>query len=263
MGIVIEVTTVDMSPREWDALAAFTAVMQGKSALLASTARPGANVHGLGPDGAAPKVEPVAEVAEEPSGGNIAGDASAVEIAANGLPPAVLVVPEGAELDSTGIPWDGRIHASTKTKTKPGAWTTKRNVDADLVVQVEAELRKALAAPAAPPPPTEGTAPAAPPPPTTGIQVEGSAAAPPAPPPPTTSPQVGEGTPAAPPPPPEGGVAGDTPFTVFMRMIVAKQTAGTISTALTNEIAASLGLTSIRDLATRPDLIPTFEALLP
>jgi hypothetical protein len=48
-----------------------------------------------------------------------------------------------------------------------------------------------------------------------------------------------------------------------MRTVVAKQAGGTVTTQMTNEIAASLGLTSIRDLANRPDLIPTFEALLP
>lgn len=44
------------------------------------------------------------------------------------------------ELDSNGIPWDERIHASTKTKNKDGSWKSLRGVDKDLVTQVEAEL---------------------------------------------------------------------------------------------------------------------------
>lgn len=75
----------------------------------------------------------------------------------------------GVELDKAGLPWDGRIHASTKTKTKPGLWTAKRGVDPALVITVEAELRQVMGAapavaPAAPPaPPAAPAAPVAPP----------------------------------------------------------------------------------------------------
>lgn len=257
MGILIEVTSDNASPREWEALAAFVSVMQGKPALLASTAAPAAPPP---PTTAAPVAD-----AGAPSGGNGAGPASGEESAGEGpiVTPTTLpeiVVPEGVEVDTRSLPWDGRIHASTKTKVKSGEWTAKRNVDPELVKAVEAELFKAMSAPPA------GTAPAAPPPPATGgpvIQVEGAPAAPAAPPPPATTPPVVAEGPAAAPPPPTEPAAGDTPFTSFMRTVVAKQAAGTVTTAMTNEIAASLGLTSIRDLANRPDLIATFEALLP
>jgi hypothetical protein len=71
----------------------------------------------------------------------------------------------GVELDKAGLPWDGRIHASTKTKTKPGLWAAKRGVDPALVVTVEAELRQVMgAAPAVAPvaPPAPPAAPVAP-----------------------------------------------------------------------------------------------------
>lgn len=58
-------------------------------------------------------------------------------------------VPGAVERDSTGIVWDGRIHASTKTKTKEGVWTAKRNVDEAFRAQVVADLR-GVPAPAAP-----------------------------------------------------------------------------------------------------------------
>ena len=44
------------------------------------------------------------------------------------------------ELDSTGLPWDARIHAKTKTKTKLETWKLKKGVDKDLVAQVKTEL---------------------------------------------------------------------------------------------------------------------------
>lgn len=74
----------------------------------------------------------------------------------------------GIELDATGLPWDGRIHASTKTKTAAGNWKKAKGVDKATIPVIEAELRAAGATstvpahefqpPAAPAPP----APAAP-----------------------------------------------------------------------------------------------------
>ena len=48
--------------------------------------------------------------------------------------------------DASGLPWDARIHASTKTRKADGTWTAKRNVDEALRVAVEAELRGQVAA---------------------------------------------------------------------------------------------------------------------
>lgn len=69
------------------------------------------------------------------------------------VPAAPVVAPptvNHVEVDKAGLPWDGRIHASTKTKTKPGLWTAKRGVESALVATVEAELRQIMGAQAAP-----------------------------------------------------------------------------------------------------------------
>lgn len=51
--------------------------------------------------------------------------------------------------DASGLPWDERIHASTKTIKKDGTWTKRKGVADALVTKVEAELRAGIAAPAA------------------------------------------------------------------------------------------------------------------
>jgi hypothetical protein len=52
------------------------------------------------------------------------------------------------ELDGDGLPWDHRIHASSKAKLSkaPNCWKRKRGVDPDVIAEVEAELRAAMSA---------------------------------------------------------------------------------------------------------------------
>lgn len=51
-------------------------------------------------------------------------------------------VPPAGDVDSTGLPWDERIHASTKTMNADGTWRQRRGLnDPGLVKRVEAELR--------------------------------------------------------------------------------------------------------------------------
>lgn len=45
------------------------------------------------------------------------------------------------ELDSEGLPWDSRIHASSKAKVANGTWRTKRGADENEVYKIKAELR--------------------------------------------------------------------------------------------------------------------------
>jgi hypothetical protein len=45
--------------------------------------------------------------------------------------------------DADGFPWDSRIHSSSKEVVKDGTWRKRRGVDAAMVAQVEAELRRA------------------------------------------------------------------------------------------------------------------------
>ena len=78
-------------------------------------------------------------------------------------------------------------------------------------------------------------------------------------------------TPAATEPGPDAAAAAASPdedgpptnFAQLMKKITGLQTAGLMTTDDTTEIAASLGLTGLRGMATRPDLIPSFDALLP
>lgn len=72
-----------------------------------------------------------------------------IEVAEPAATTEAPIVPAGAELDSEELPWDGRIHAASKTKlAKTQAWKLKRNLDATFVETVKAELR-ALVAPVA------------------------------------------------------------------------------------------------------------------
>jgi hypothetical protein len=67
--------------------------------------------------------------------------------------PAVPASPASAvTLDSKGLPWDHRIHTSTKSTNKDGSWRQLRGSDPAVVAAVEAELRGALgrSVPAAP-----------------------------------------------------------------------------------------------------------------
>ena len=211
--------------------------------------------------------------------------------------------PAGVELDAKGLPWDGRIHAGTAAKpikVGDGSWRKRRGVDDATVATVEAELRQVMAAPgpnatpAAPtaaaspepaPAPAPTAAPAAPPPtPEPAAMASGPdvattapSAPPPAPPvaaPPVAAaplPPVAAATPvepapapaATPTPPPAAPTGPVTALPELMRKITALQTAGTLDVAGTNAIAVSLGLTSVRDLVQRPDLVASFDALLP
>ena len=70
-------------------------------------------------------------------------------------PPAIALDPH--TLDSSGLPWDERIHASSKAMTAKGLWRTKRNLPDGLQEEVELELRnKNKAAPLPIPPPPVG-----------------------------------------------------------------------------------------------------------
>lgn len=58
----------------------------------------------------------------------------------------------GIETDSAGIPWDGRIHASTRAKITDGTWRMRRAVDPSVVTAIEAQIRQTSSVPPAPVP---------------------------------------------------------------------------------------------------------------
>lgn len=60
-----------------------------------------------------------------------------------------VAAPTGVELDSEGLPWDARIHSSSRQLlAKTQQWKRKRGVQPVLVTRVVEELRQALGVPA-------------------------------------------------------------------------------------------------------------------
>jgi hypothetical protein len=233
----------NMTTTELDAVAALIAVLRGNAPPVTLPGHAPASAVGIDAD--RPKV---AVIPAPPT----------AEVVTTALVDTTeeVVVPETTEtpdVDVTGLPWDGRIHASTKTLKADKTWTAKRNVSADLVTSVTAELRANMAAPGAPADGPVFTDPA---------QAFGTIPKPPV-----------EGPPAdvvvIPPPPAEEAAPaaaasdGMAEFARIMRVVVDKQKAGLLDTSIAVSIAKQLGLVDMRGLAQRPDLIPAFEALLP
>ena len=82
--------------------------------------------------------------------------------------------------DADGLPWDPRIHSSSKQLVADGTWRKRRNTAKELFAEVEAELRGLSAVDA----PVDAPIPAPPPPPPPPAAV---AFANPAPPPPAAA----------------------------------------------------------------------------
>ena len=158
--------------------------------------------------------------------------------AAAPTPPASPVL-----LDSTGLPWDVRIHAGTRTQTQKGAWKARKGVDDATVAQVTAELRQVLAMPVA------GAA---------APFVPLNTAATVAPPPPPAAPAT---TVVAPPPPPAAATpaapgAVPTDFASLCRYVTGRQLPADKILAVCNKHGlAGLGL-----LALKPDLVAPMYA---
>jgi len=156
------------------------------------------------------------------------------------------------ELDSKGLPWDERIHASTKTTTADGTWKFKRGVDKALVVQVANELRAATGAVTPPPPPP----PPAPVTETAAAPTE-TVAAPPPPPPPAPVTET-----AAPPAPPAVETPTATPFVLLMKRITTMQGEGKLDTPTRDKLLGDLGFASVVALRGNDDAIAAMSDML-
>lgn len=172
----------------------------------------------------------------------------------------------GVEVDSTGLPWDARIHASTKSKTKAGQWVAKRGMNdgGALQRQVEAELRATMAIPQGGGAPLGGATPApqtAPPamqpamngPASSGVPARPAAMLP------AASPQLSP-APAAPPALPSASATPTTFDELMPRVTAAVGTAvpeGAVEWAVTQ-----VGLQNLVGLIQRPDLVPQVWAVL-
>lgn len=57
-------------------------------------------------------------------------------------PAAATPTPGAVERDSSGLPWDARIHSGGRTKKANGEWVARKGVQPGVVAQVTAELRQ-------------------------------------------------------------------------------------------------------------------------
>lgn len=127
------------------------------------------------------------------------------------------------ELDAESLPWDSRIHASSKKKlARGGTWKLRRGVDPALVEKVKAKLKSTMGAPV-------------------NTQVD----TPPLPPPPTT-----------PPPPPVTGEITTLPQ-LMEAALKAKKTPAELNAA-----CEKCGVAGAPLLAARSDLIPAVAKVL-
>jgi hypothetical protein len=170
----------------------------------------------------APEVTPAATSIPTPPG----VPAPPVATSGSEAPPVVPAPPSPAadvDRDRRGLPWDPRIHSSAKSKTQDGSWKKLRGVDAALVLQVEAELFAAGAAPVKPVVPA--------------IDVSEPEFVPPPPPAATTE-------------------ASDTKdFPELVARLSELQSQSKIDMATINACAMVHGINSLPLLATRPELV--------
>lgn len=256
------------------ALAANTAALQTLTATLASSgivlphpapsAQPAPTV-ALYTAAAAPvPTAPVESTAGAPDPTTAFAQTAAITPppAAPAAPPTAPPAASG-ERDSKGMPWDGRIHASSKAKVADGSWRYKRNVDDAVIAPIEAEIRATLAAPA--------------------VAVGGAAPAfgahpfqqQPEQPAPVVAPPVAA-APVAPPPPaapvavPVAPATGITPpdatpamtYATLMASLPPKIVSGELTASQMQEACEQYGVASIAALAQRPDLVPFIAAAL-
>lgn len=157
-----------------------------------------------------------------------------------------------AERDKDGIPWDERIHASTKTTNKDGTWTRRRNTPDETFDAVMAELKAAN---------TTRTLEAA-----AGLVPTAPAVAPSVPLPPTSVPVPPTASPAPSPVPAAPAASSTAPavdFPSVMVKITKAQSTGKITAEEINNLLLSVGATGgVIALNKNPGLIPAFDALL-
>jgi len=183
----------------------------------------------------------------------------------------------GLDLDSAGLPWDGRIHSDKRTKVAEGTWKVKRNTPPELVESVLREQKIAMGHSDVPPPVPSPLSP----PPTVifGQSVPGVTtpytpetypnmnmpvpvvpaapfvdnAVPPAIPVPTTQ-SVGVATGASP--------SNPATFERLMTVITPAFAQGLVNSDSIAKAVASVGLPSLPMLAHRPDLVSTVAIAL-
>jgi hypothetical protein len=173
------------------------------------------------------------------------------QIAASG---PVLVVPPAAEAqssvitDKAGLPWDDRIHSSSKGQTADGFWRKKRSVSEQEFATVEAELRKLMNLPT--PPPAADSAPEPPKTlePVTAIPVPSNVQIVPPPPPAAAPPAVPANDRQA--------------FVALVAKASGAISNGKMTSEELNSIVKSLGIESLQLLVNRLDLVPQVSTMI-
>ena len=181
----------------------------------------------------------------------------------------------GIEVDAQGFPWDQRIHSGSRGKNTDGSWRQKRNLDPNLLAQVESELRATMGLPGpaqtvdmelttttevvASTPEQAFIDAVIPPPPFVPSAVVPAAPVAIAPPLPSTP--AGAVTTASPSSQSGTGVAVVT-FPALMQKITQAFTAKTLDQATIQAACQQVGLPSLPMLASRPDLVGQVATIL-
>lgn len=155
------------------------------------------------------------------------------------------------ELDVNGLPWDERIHSSSKNKNQDGTWRYTRGGDPAVRATVEAELRAKIAAGGQ------------------SAQTDASATAPQphaadAPPPPPPLKQSGDNTPPPPPPVPQEQAEQPSSTQVTMQEVFSR--ANKMPVEQRNMALEAVGLASmtefLKEYKVRPELAGELNAAL-
>jgi len=190
---------------------------------------------------APPAIDPAAAFGAIPIG-KISDVAPSVEIPSPNPPNAGIVnsthapaIPSvstvGVTLDKEGLPWDARIHASSKAQNADGTWRLKRGLAKDHLDKVTAELRQVMAIPA-----------------------------PPAPGPQLVSPPPAQ--PQAPPPPPANEAEIRESYIKLFTRVSSAMSEGKLSQAQLDKCLQGIGVPSLPLLGARLDLVPQACALI-
>ena len=240
MAVIFRVDTADATDRELTALSDMLLALRAERNevkvpgydLISAKSSSGAWTFGSG-------AEPVASIGAAEDGAEPVASIGAAE--------------DGAELpavDARGFPWDERIHSSSHTLTTEGNWRARRNVAAETVATVEAELsavtgQYALDLPVSPPP----------------------SAVPPPPPPAAVVPD--DETPSgmsalnAPPPPPPPVTPALPPAAQVMRALGPHMREGRLSMDGVLAAVAALGVAGgVVGFNDHPEMVPAFYQAL-
>ena len=121
------------------------------------------------PDASVPLREPTPAQAFAPLSNGVASAPQSPLVQAPAVVTAPLPMPAlsapvmgmtTAQVDSSGLPWDARIHSESRATVADGSWRKKRNLDPAVLSAVETQLRTVIAAPAPAAPAPAAPAPA-------------------------------------------------------------------------------------------------------